>query len=438
MRNFIRSRPDLLTKAGQVFLVLSSLAILIYYRRGGVVDSIGGDDAIPGYRDLGIFVNAAEDLFAGRNPYSLNDLSFRSGSFGVLIFGLVPVETFGFIIYQILNLLGFAYFSKVLLRQFISNETLIACLALGIWFSCTREVFSTGQITGILAGLIGFGYSSLISKNQVRRVFGALAFAIALDLKPNLFLFFFLGCYLSLRKLGEIWLPLTFIFCGHLALDLHAGQILEFAWFETLKEVSDPGRDPTSTGTRTLWPIVRYLSDIQQIPTWLPPSLFLCTGITVLILISKKGSSFMLPLALIVPAFYNYFHLYSTFPIAIILIGVCLRFNMPHRLAVLVPFLLVSGASFGILQFIFCLVIGISFLLFISPFLQSLGSAGFVQRFSRVFALTLVSRLTYNYFFEATYMQEILVINCLLFFAAFVFLRISYSTIRTVPLNREG
>lgn len=435
MRNLLLSRQHFLTLSRSLFLTLSAIAIMIYYRRGGVVDSVASADAIPGYRDLGIFVNAAENLFAGRSPYSLNDLSFRSGSFGVLIFGLVPVETFGFIIYQFLNLIGFSYFSKVLLRQFISNEILVTCLALGIWFSCTREVFSTGQITGILAGLIGFGYSSIMSKNLTRRVFGSLSFAIALDLKPNLFLFFILASYLSLKRLNEIWMPLLFLLTGHLALDLYTGQILEFDWLETLKGVSDSSRDPTSTGTRTFWPIIRYLLDIQQIPTWLPIALFLFLGIAVSTLIFRTGSPLLLPLTLIVPAFYNYFHLYSFYPFAILLVGVCIRFDMPQRLGVLVPYLLISGSNFNLPQFIFCALIGISFLLFIYPSLQYFSFKNFIQRFSRIFAITLVARFIFSRFFEATYFQELLILNCLVVFGILTFLRIPITSLQCHQLK---
>lgn len=408
------SREKSLSFIGVAFLFVSMVAILFYYRRGGIVDSTGSLSGTPGYRDIGIFVNAAQNLLSGLSPYSLSDLSYRSGSFGVLIFGILDSNPISFVIYQILNMLGFAFFAKVLLRNFISQEVFIACLVVGIWFSCVREVFSTGQITGILAGLAGLGYICVNSSFFPSRLLGALYFAIALDLKPNLFITFVLACYAFHNRIHEVFMPFLILLGGHIVMNIYTGSLLEREWFETLKKVSDPGRDPTSTGTRTIWPIVRRLFNLEVLPHWLPTTIFIFLSIMCLIFVLRSRSQLLLFLTLIIPAFYSYFHLYSFFPFAILMVASCIRFNMPSSLGVTISVLLASGSSFGFAQYVFCIIIGTVFATFLF-FTSDFGNlTAFLKRYILSLLATLTIRLVYNFFFDPTYFQEILLLNFVL------------------------
>jgi hypothetical protein len=421
-----------------IFAFAASIVILFFYRRGGVVDAVYGPENSPGFRDTGIYVRAAEQLLSKESPYSNTGLSFRSGSFGVLIFGLLPIGSITYICYQVLNLVGILMFCKVFLRGYISQDLHYVTLALGICFSCVREIFSTGQITGILAGLVAVGFQGLRSERVTARLGGAFLFALALDLKPNLIIFFLLGSFIFLGMTRHLWMPFFILLIGHLAIDIYVGQFLEREWLATLMTVSDPTRDPSNTGTRTVWPLIKSLFGIEIIPSQIPAVVFITLGSLLLYFISRTRSYFLLFLTLIVPAFYNYFHLYSFYPFAIMVFAITLRRSMPISLGIMLPFLLVSGGHFGLSQLFFCLVLTSLLSLFLILANSVSHIKGFSQRF--IVSAVLVSCVRFAVQFEigSSWFQEVIILNCLVFAGIIIVLRAAVTKEKEFTLGRGG
>jgi hypothetical protein len=415
------------------FTFIASILILYLYRRGGLVDAVYGPHNSPGFRDTGIYARAAIQILSGQSPYSDQQLAFRSGSYGVLIFGLLPLNAFTYICYQVFNLFGIFVFSTVFLRNFVSREILLVCLALGICLSCVREIFSTGQITGIIAGLLAVGYECLKSKNVIFRLCGAFLFSLALDLKPNLVIFFVISAYILLDRFQEIWVPLLLLILGHLAVDLSLGRVLETEWLSTLKLVGDPYRDPSNTGTRTIWPLVKSFLKIEVIPSQIPTVLFLLIGIALLLRIWKTRDYLLLSLTFIVPAFYNYFHLYSFFLFAIFIVAILIKFEYPIIFGFLLPFFLVSGQYFGIFHLSFCVAISCVLAQYLNLMVEFKSRSKFVRDFLVTMVLVCAFRYLFQVQFGSSGFQEIIILNTLVFAGIGVVIAVSYKQ----KLNRR-
>jgi hypothetical protein len=395
--------------------------ILFYYRRGGVVDSIYS--SAPGFRDVGIYIRAAQDVLAQRNPYESSDLSFRSGFFGVLPFALLGHGALGFLISQVLNLLGFAYFVKVMLGDRLNDNLILILLSVGIWFSSLREVFSTGQITGILAGLCAIGFKSLASDSNSKSLISAISFAIILDLKPNLFVFFVLSCYLFHGKLKKIWLPGSIVLIGHVSVDIYTNSILERDWLEVLRVVNNSSSDPSSIGTKTFWSLVTNIFGLDAVSNVLPTISFVVVGALLLFLLRNYKDINIVCLSLSVPFFYNYFYLYSFTPVAFLLIGVSLLVNSPTLIGLALPLLLFSGPHFGLLHLLAALGIGFYFI-FILRFSGSLPNpSGFGKLFLISFGTALLLRIGIEFLIQDSFFRQVLVLNFLIATSFYVHLK---------------
>jgi hypothetical protein len=420
------------------FTFAASIVILFFYRRGGVVDAFYGPENSPGFRDTGIYARAAEQLLSKESPYSNSGLAFRSGSFGVLIFGLFPMGSITYICYQIFNLVGILMFCKVFLRGHISQHLYYVSLALGICFSCVREIFSTGQITGILAGLVAVGFEGLKSERIAARLGGAFLFALAVDLKPNLIIFFLLGSFFFLGITRYLWMPFFILLIGHVTVDIYVGQFLEREWITTLMNISDPTRDPSNTGTRTIWPLIRYFFGIDVIPSLIPTVAFMILGCLLLYFISRTRNYFLLFLTLIVPAFYNYFHLYSFYPFAIMVFAITLQQSMPISLGIMLPFLLVTGGYFGFNQLFFCLVLS-GLLLFYLTLTNSVNDIkGFGQRFIVSAVLVSFVRSAIQFEIGSSWIQEVIILNCLVFAGILIVLQAAVTKEKEFALGQGG
>lgn len=395
--------------------------ILFYYRRGGVVDSIYS--SIPGFRDVGIYIRAAQDILAQRNPYGSLDLSFRSGSFGVLPFALLGQGALGFLISQVLNLLGFAYFVKVMLGDRLNDNLILILLSVGIWFSSLREVFSTGQITGILAGLCAIGFRSLASDSILNSFISAISFAVILDLKPNLFIFFVLSCYLFHGKLQKIWFPGSIVLVGHVLVDIYTNSILERDWLEVLRVVNNSSSDPSSIGTKTFWSLVTNIFGLDAVSNMLPTISFLVVGALLLSLLRNRKDINIVCLSLSVPFFYNYFYLYSFTPVALLLIGVSLLVKSPTSIGLALPLLLFSGPHFGLLHLLAALGIGFYFI-FILRFSGCFPHpSGFGKLFSISFGTALLLRIGLEFLIQDSFFRQVLVLNFLVATSFYVHLK---------------
>ena len=395
--------------------------VLIYYRRGGVVDSIYS--SIPGFRDVGIYIHAAQDILAQRNPYGSLDLSFRSGFFGVLPFAILESGALGFLISQILNLLGFAYFVKVMLGDRLNNNLTLIVPSVGVWFSSLREVFSTSQITGILAGLCAIGFRNLASDSISKSFISAISFAVILDLRPNLFIFFVLSCYLFYSKLKAVWFPVLVVLIGHAAVDVYMKSILERDWFDVLRIVNVSSSDPSSIGTKTFWSLVTNIFGLDSVSNVLPAISFVVAGFLLLYLLRKYKDINLVCLSLLVPFFYNYFYLYSFTSVALLTIGVALVVKSPVSIGLALPFLLFSGPHFGVFHLLATLGVGF-YLIFILRFSGFLPNPlVFSQFFCKSFAIASGIRFGLEFFIQDSFFREVLALNFLVATSFYVHLK---------------
>lgn len=405
-----------------LYFFMSAAALLYFYRQGGVVDQIYGPASTAGMRDFGIYINAAHDVAQGFNPYSLQTLAFRSGTFGVLIFSIFDNNQMSFVILQSLSLMGAIFFTYSFLKNRASKNQILAIAVTSLWFSCTREILSTGQITGIVMGLIGAGYTLMKSESKILQLTGSLAFAIVLDLKPHIFLLFIISVYVYHRKLRWLFFVGFHILVGHILINIYFRSFIEDDWIRTLLAVSDTKQNPGNTGSRTIWPIVREILNLESIPSLIPTFSFLFLGLFVIFRLHKFHSFSLLIASLLVPVVYSYFHLYSFLPIAVLILWILIKLEMPVFLGIVFSFLVISGGNLGIREALISLIIFavFSFQLFhLFPV-----SKGFIWKMTSAFISLLSARFLLGLFHPSEHFLEILNINFLVL-SAFVLILLS-------------
>ena len=397
------------------FLVCSSL-LLFYYRQGGPVDAIYSSTTKPGMRDVGIYIKAAQSIVQGVSPYNPQALEFRSGAFGVIFFAFFGKDSLSFIVLLILNLIGPIVFAFAVLKAKASKYQILVLSITSLWFSCSREVLSTGQITGILMGLIGIGYMLIRSKSKIVQAVGGLPFAIVLDLKPHVFLIFIIALYMYCRKFHGFLMVILYLVVGHLLINFRCQTFIEDDWVKTLFAVSDTTSNPTSSGSRTIWPIVRSLLSLDSIPSFFPIVVFLTLGLLVLIQIQKSPNFSLVFGSLLVPVTYSYFHLYSFLPIAMLLLWALIRLHRPVFLGIIFSFLVISGSNLGAREAFISFTIFFVFTIQIFIFFSK--RAKFLGVFSASFIFTLLVRYILNAYIKEQQFWEVININFLVVSAA--------------------
>jgi hypothetical protein len=397
------------------FLLCCSL-LVFYYRQGGPVDAIYGPATKPGMRDVGIYIQAAQSVVQGVSPYNLQALEFRSGAFGVLIFAFFGKDQVSFVTLQVLSLVGPIIFTYALLKSKASRNQIFVLSITSLWFSCSREILSTGQITGILMGLMGIGYTLIQSKSKVVQVLGALPFAIVLDLKPHVFLLFIIALYVYFRKIHGFFIVVFHMAVGHMIINFYCQTFIEDDWIRTLFAVSDTSDNPQSSGSRTIWPVVRNLLGLESITIFFPIVTFLTLGILVLIQIQKVPRFSLLYASLLVPVTYSYFHLYSFLPIAILLLWALIRLEMPIFLGIIFSFLIISGSNLGLEEAFISLAIFSAFM--VQFFLFFTIETHYLRRFSASFFTIVSMRFLLNTYTQEQQFWEVVNINFLVIGAA--------------------
>jgi len=367
-------------------IFLGLLVLLTYYRRGGIVDEIYTSVYSPGLRDVGIYIQASRDLLDQKSPYDQSNLLFRSGSFGVLIFLLFSMDSIGFVLAQVANFCGFLAFGILVLRNRFQYQIVLLFLATAIYFSSFREVFSTGQINGILMGLVAMGIKLQNSNNLFQRVSAAILFAIALDLKPNLFLPFVLATYIYRRKYCDFLLVPLSLIVGSLAVNIYVGKFLQLEWLRSLQQITDPELNPTSTGTKVIWPLLVELFNLKAVPSFAPLLLYAVLTGVLLSLLYLHNSHILWLTSLVIPLSYSYFHLYSFFPIAFLALAFAVEGKMPLLLGTLFSFSFFSGSNFGTMQ----LLITVFFSAFFILAYYLLSQSDFRDRFLRNFFIVIL------------------------------------------------
>jgi len=224
------------------------LFLLYIYRVGS--QRVDGGNNLPGLRDVGVYINAAVDILTGVNPYQ-NSAS-RFGTFGPLPFILLsPFDaTLAVAITQMLGMVGFQYFIFTLSRMyFLRTNWLIPVIPL---FASSRENLVTAQVTGILCGLIAIACAILLKKKTLLNTFlASILFALALDLKPHIFMFFSVVILICLGRVIVFFNAVFIMICAHTSIDLLHGEFLEVSWFRTLGSIESQASSGAFTDSHT-------------------------------------------------------------------------------------------------------------------------------------------------------------------------------------------
>ena len=295
------------------------LFLLYIYRVGS--QRVDGGNNLPGPRDVGVYINAAIDILTGVNPYQ-NSAS-RFGSFGPLPFILLsPFDaTLAVAITQMLGMVGFQYFIFTLSRMyFLRTNWLIPVIPL---FASSRENLVTAQVTGILCGLIAIACAILLKEKTLLNTFlASILFALVLDLKPHIFMFFSFVVLIYLGRVIVFFNAVFIMICAHTSIDLLHGEFLEVSWFRTLGSIESKASSGTFTDSHTFWPIISAMFGETTVITIISTLLFCLIGVSSLFLSKSRGLVNAPILALLAPAFSIYFHLYDLVIFACLVLAV--------------------------------------------------------------------------------------------------------------------
>ena len=327
---------DMILKFGRYFakisILFSMLYILGYYHDGGNL------------RDAGVYFDSGIAVLKGENPY----VASRWGSFGPVPFSIllsVIPEGIRAIAVRILSLAGIYVFFRI----FYPNKRLIEPLAISLiilWTSPVRELMVTNQMTGIAIGLLALGVKFLnpfISFRDITKetIMGALFFAMALDLKPHICIFFFLSWVIYKKSFQKFSIVVLTLFLTHLIINLSQMRILEKDWFTSLSGVNKSASQASLGDSLSFWPILNYFIDA---------TLFLYFA-SILITCALAGACFywaykgrweqVLFLSFFIPSTSIYYHYYDAIPLCVFFVVMLFRIDNPFLISFAVSFILI-------------------------------------------------------------------------------------------------
>jgi len=325
----------------RVISILSVFYLCFYYRQGGVKDA---GIANPSLRDVGVYIDAGKAVLLGLNPYET--VGNRFGTLGplpiALLSYLVPSEFLTFF-FQAINLAGIYFFLFVFARRY--GKGLVDPIFLTIiFFASTREMLTTNQITGILMGLIAFGYlfylRFLEGKSLWTLLVSGFCFALAADLKPHLVAFFILYLCFCNRQISPLVSSFVIWVIGHLLIDLSQGRILEIDWIRSLQDLQMQSSKGMLGDSVSFWPLIYKLIGVNGLPTSvtiLPLILALLFGVKYSL---KNDLAKIGPWIFLMPSLSIYFHYYDAIP-AFLLALVVIKNQINLRVLVFIGFVLI-------------------------------------------------------------------------------------------------
>jgi hypothetical protein len=341
-----------------LFMIITSIALLYYYREGGIKDSGILETSI---RDAGGYIKSGQEIWQGVNPYTQGNS--RWGSFApVVLFltnELIP-RAFQTTVIQIVNIAAIFYlvtlFSK---NSKPSNWRVYTATGLVLFSSSFRELLSTNQISAsvLAATFLSYHfYCESVQKIGIRgylnSIGSAILAALALDLKPHLILpiILFLGVKKSKKYLSWVRNILFTIFLGHLIIDIKFGAILELDFIREMQEVQARITTVRFGDSVTFWPLLRELSivnsNIRVLTILIPLAIYLIM-LFLLVLNLRKPSpindKWALMLALLLPTTGPYFHYYDAVLISVVFLSYLIfhgrGINLAGSVAALILFL---------------------------------------------------------------------------------------------------
>jgi hypothetical protein len=282
--------------------------LLFIYRVGS--SRVDSENLNPGPRDVGVYINAALDVFSGENPYQ--NSAARFGTFGSLPFiVLAPLSTPQVVaVTQILGLIGFQFLIFTLGRIYsLQINWLIPIIPL---FASSRENLVTAQVTGILCGFIGIAFMLLLKqRNPANTFLSALLVALTIDLKPHLMIIFAAVVLIQMRRFYVFSFSFLIILFVHTVINLFHGEFLEVSWLRTLSSIEESASVGKFTDSHTFWPTVAVLYNNTPAISMISTLIAIIIGCISLFLAKSRKSPYVCMAALFAPAFSIYFHLYD-------------------------------------------------------------------------------------------------------------------------------
>jgi len=314
-------------KLSLLFLIVSTVSIMFYYKNGGT-------------RDFGLYVKAGEAFIQGENAYETQ--SWRSGSAGAVFIWLLSLpfsQSIQVFVFQSINFFGFWNFTRIFISK---REFSFWFFGLLLFLSPVREVINTLQITGLVLGLLSLYLMenpySAGAKRFLFKIIQSIGLGLAIDLKPHSTVVVVVILGFANYKRIEIFLATVFIFTSHLFLDLVSGKVLEISWVNGLMKLGNTsGENGEST---SIWKLVDRLSN-----SWINTGVIsICTvAICLVFVIAKLRKSSVLDLiilGLIITTLMPYMHYYDLAPLAIIVLVKVIQSSYSYFGLALVMFLI--------------------------------------------------------------------------------------------------
>ena len=256
--------------------------------------------------DASYFIEAGKGIISGNNEFKVNAL--HSGPLGVIFMATVfgYLGSLSIFLVTFFNLIGIYTFTRILLAGVKEKYILIITLFTLI-SSPTREMLVTGQITGIVLGLIATG-SFLLRKFRVQYL-GLLPLVFAVELKPHfaLPLIFLTSIFSSKVSWANLKRFSLLVLLGHILVNFHLRTIAEIDLIRNVLFLTDT---KVTTFERSIWTLL----DPQLTPA-------VSTLLKILLISSlsgfavysyRRGSLLQSAVAfLLVPSSQSYIHLYD-------------------------------------------------------------------------------------------------------------------------------
>jgi hypothetical protein len=314
------------------------------------------------------------------DPYASSGGLFKSGPISsFLLFGLrvllLKNDVLFFNLVMLLNLVGMVAFIGWFSKYFkISNLCIFVCNSIIICSSFTREMFVTGQLTGLLFGFLALlaylSKQACNNKSAHAQLWLICLTTIIIDLKPNIFLLPFLAIILiykcSILIKALVTIPALYILSLY-GLSVWTNTNLFASWIANLNGINDYTKNNTLYGSKNIWQVINTLvsSNIQpNLFSVIPGISYLTVGIIGLLLVGKSKTAIGISLTLISPFFYSYFHFYSFFPIALVFTLYFFQNRNLIFLGIFLSTILVSYKVSDNLIVLFIAAISVAFVLF--------------------------------------------------------------------------
>jgi hypothetical protein len=256
--------------------------------------------------DAEYFINAGKKLLQRSNEYRENSL--HTGSLGAITMGLLfgYLGKFSIFIVTFINLSGVAFFVRELLTG-ITEKYVSIVVILTLISSPIREMLVTGQITGLVMGLISVG--SQLTYSSKANWLGIWCFIVAAELKPHFALPLIFLLVAQKQKINFTLFRnfLSVLVVGHIAVNLYLRSFTEIDLVKNILFLTDTS---VTTFERSIWTLIDPLIH-PFLSFFLKISILIFFGSLTMVLYQKNQILFSSLSFLLMPLSQSYIHLYD-------------------------------------------------------------------------------------------------------------------------------